>query len=94
MTAERTVPLSFSVSSRRARLLVHRSKTNLVETLVLQLCEATGIAVEDLAGTPRTSHLTQGSDVEEVHRVCPCAFRVLRPLVRTEQNCPIHGSRA
>jgi hypothetical protein len=56
MTAERTVSLSFRVSPRFARLLEtaaaldHRSKTNLIETLVLQFCQAKGIDPEGLTG--------------------------------------------
>lgn len=62
MTAERTVSLSFRVTPAFARLLEqaaaleHRSKTNLVETLVLQFCQAKGLPVDDLAVPLRTAH--------------------------------------
>jgi hypothetical protein len=59
MTAERTVSLSFRVSPRFARLLEtaaaldHRSKTNLIETLVLQFCQVWCYADQSSSPAPR-----------------------------------------
>lgn len=56
MTAGRTVSLSFQVTPSFARLLEraaaheNRSKTNLVETLVLQFCRERGIETHGQAG--------------------------------------------
>lgn len=56
MTAERTVSLSFRVTPSFARLLEraaaqeNRSKTNLVETLVLRFCRERGIDTDAQAG--------------------------------------------
>lgn len=63
MPAEKTVPVSFRVSPRFKQLLdaaaasQHRSKTNMLETLLFDFCEQRGIEAPEGAQTSNKSRM-------------------------------------